>query len=137
MEVCDPVLALGAADTDLVRPMLAIAFVLGLLFLLLYLVRRIAARGSNPLLRRLDWRALPLFAWRRQSPPEAAGEFAILGQLTLTPTHRLHVLSLRGRDVAIVTHPQGCEWFALANLEARQFSGVLEEARAAAMRSGR
>ena len=136
MDVCEPVLALAAADSDLLRPMLAIGFVLGLLFLLLFLVRRLGAQGA-PKLAALNWRAISPSFLRRRPPERATDDFVILGQLTLTPTHRLHVVSLRGHDVAVVTHPQGCEWFGLENLETARFSGALEDARAAAMRSGR
>jgi hypothetical protein len=108
--------------------MLAIGFVLGLLFLFLFLVRRLAANGSvAELVAR--WRARP-FSLRQRSRPQDTREVTIVGQLTLTPTHRLHVVSLRGRDVVIVTHPQGCEWFSLETLGTAAFSGVLEDARA-------
>jgi flagellar biogenesis protein FliO len=122
------VLALASSDTDLVRPMLAIGFVLGLLFLFVFLVRRLAASGSLAQFAP-RWRTRPL-ALGRGSGSRGAHEVSIIGQLTLTPTHRLHVVSLRGRDVVVVTHPQGCEWFSLETLAAERFSGVMEEARA-------
>ena len=129
MDVCAPVLALASADTDLARPMLAIGFVLGLLFLMLFLVRRMAAKGSTASLA-ATLHAFPGTLLKRNSRSEATREFSIIGQLTLTPTHRLHVLSLRGRDVVVVTHPQGCEWFALDSLDTAAFSGVLKETHA-------
>lgn len=127
MDALEPVLALASSDTDFVRPLLAIGFVLGLLFLFLFLVRRLAASGSVAQLA-ARWRTRPLLL-RRGSGPQGTRELLIVGQLTLTPTHRLHVVSLRGRDVVVVTHPQGCEWFPLETPGAGTFSGVLEEAR--------
>ena len=127
MDALAPVLALASSDTDLVQPLLAIAFVLGLLFVLLFLVRRLAASGSLAQLA-ARWRARPLLR-ERGSRPREAREVSILGQLALTPTHRLHVVSLRGRDVVVVTHPQGCEWFSLETPGAATFSGALDEAR--------
>lgn len=128
MDAVEPVLALASSDTDLVRPMLAIGFVLSLLFLFLFVLRRLAASGS---LARLAarWRTRPLLL-RRGTRSQEPVEVSIIGQLTLTPTHRLHVVRLRGRHVVLVTHPQGCEWFSLETLGTETFSGVLEEARA-------
>jgi flagellar biogenesis protein FliO len=127
MDALRPGLALASPDTDLVRPLLAIGFVLGLLFVFLFLVRRLAASGSLAQLA-ARWRARPLLR-ERGSRPRETREVSILGQLALTPTHRLHVVSLRGRDVVVVTHPQGCEWFSLETPGAATFSGVMDEAR--------
>jgi flagellar biogenesis protein FliO len=127
MDVFEPVRALASSDTDLVRPMLAIGFVLGLLSLFLFLVRRLATSGSVAHLA-ARWRMGPLLP-RRGRRSRESHEASIIGQLTLTPTHRLHVVSLRGRDVVVVTHPQGCEWVPLEKLSAQNFPGVLEEAR--------
>jgi flagellar biogenesis protein FliO len=127
MDALRPGLALASPDTDLVRPLLAIGFVLGLLFVFLFLVRRLAASGSLAQLA-ARWRARPLLR-ERGSRPRETREVSILGQLALTPTHRLHVVSLRGRDVVVVTHPQGCEWFSLETHGAGTFSGALDEAR--------
>ena len=129
MDALAPVLALASSDTDLVQPLLAIAFVLGLLFVLLFLVRRLAASGSLAQLAR-RWRTRPFLPLlERGSRPRETREVSIVGQLALTPTHRLHVVSLRGRDVVVVTHPQGCEWFSLETHGAGTFSGVMDEAR--------
>jgi flagellar biogenesis protein FliO len=129
MDALRPGLALASPDTDLVRPLLAIGFVLGLLFVFLFLVRRLAASGSLAQLAR-QWRTRPFLLLReRGSRPRETREVSILGQLALTPTHRLHVVSLRGRDVVVVTHPQGCEWFSLETPGAATFSGVMDEAR--------
>jgi hypothetical protein len=129
MDVCEPVLALAATDADLVRPMLAIGFVLGLLFLFLFLVRRLAASGRAAGLA-TKWHRLPQIL-RRGPRSEGTRDFSVVGQLTLTPTHRAHVLSLRGREVVVVTYPQGCDWFAVENPGGETFSAAVKDARAA------
>jgi hypothetical protein len=48
-----------------------------------------------------------LLNWTKQSGQRE--EVSVVRQLTLTPTHRLHVLRVHGRELLVVTHPRGCE----------------------------
>jgi flagellar biogenesis protein FliO len=75
---------------EIVRQMLAIGLVLGLLGAAVWaLGRRGAAR---PFLRRGSG----------DGPIEAAA------RLTLSPTHSLHLVRVRGRELLIAVHPGGC-----------------------------
>jgi hypothetical protein len=40
---------------------------------------------------------------------DIGGQVSVVRHLTLTPTHRLHVIRVHGRELLLVTHPHGCE----------------------------
>lgn len=59
----------------------------------------------------LNWR-LRLMRWAK--PAQQYEEVAVTRQVALTPTHRLHVVRIHGREMLLVTHPHGCEQLNLA-----------------------
>jgi hypothetical protein len=128
MDAQQSVLALASADTDLAWPVLAIALVLSLLFLCLFLVKRFAVGGSLSNFA-VKWRVIQGLHLRRRRSQQP-DEVSIVAQLNLTPTHRLHVLNLRGRELVLVTHPNGCKWLSDEDPGAREFAQALEDERA-------
>ncbi len=74
---------------DVVRQMSAVLAVFALLGLLLWMLKRggfAALRGARNGRRSLE----------------------SIERLPLTPNHALHLVKIRGRELVVATHPQGC-----------------------------
>lgn len=78
---------------DVARQLAAVALVLALLGAALWALRR----GASPL-------------WIRahQSAPNQGPSLQVMGRVTLTPQHSLHVVRAGDREWVVATHPQGC-----------------------------
>jgi flagellar biogenesis protein FliO len=78
---------------DVLQPILAVLFVLGLLCTALWIFRRKGwATGAAPIRRRRD---LPK-------------QLEVIDGLTLTPHHSLHLVRLADRVLLVGLSPQGC-----------------------------
>jgi hypothetical protein len=92
---------------DVLSPILAILFVIGLLAGLLLLARRAALSKPTSL---NSFRQRRLFSFPRRANPvsdEQCG-LCVVKQASLTPSHRVHLLLVAGQNVLLCTHPQGC-----------------------------
>jgi|SRR5271165_4964018 len=92
---------------EVLLPIAASLFVIGMLSGLLLLARRAAI--SKPISFGSPGR-LRMFSFpRRQNPgSEDQRSLRVLKQVVLTPSHRLHLLLVAGDSVLLCTHPQGC-----------------------------
>ena len=63
--------------------------------------RRRRAGPGRSLLRALWQRSL-------QTVPHPAPTLHLVDRLILTPTHVLHTVRVQGREIVLMTHPQGC-----------------------------
>lgn len=74
---------------EIARQVLSVLFVFGLLGAALWTLRRggrVSFKGSAGKLRSLQ----------------------SVERISLTPNHALHLVRIRGREVVVATHPQGC-----------------------------
>lgn len=79
---------------DVLRQVFSVLLVFALLGAVLWLLRR----GGK-----ISFQGM---AWKR-----ALGDtrtMVAVERLSLTPQHTLHIVRIDGRDVLVVTHPQGC-----------------------------
>lgn len=82
---------------DVLRQILSVLLVFGLLGGALWMLRR-GRRMSFP------------GTSRKQRSLEA------IERMSLTPQHSLHLVRIRGREVVVATHPQGCSVVAEAGV---------------------
>lgn len=100
---------------------MAIALVLGLLALLV-VTRLFSRSGAIPeaafpsLAANIRTRMFSLmqpskkqWVFSRNSQSQSDDHLCVVRHFTLTATHRLHVIRVHGRDLLLVTHPQGCQ----------------------------
>lgn len=79
---------------DVLRQVGGVLLVFALLGVALWVLRR----GGNASFRGI---------WIRQGPRKPKS-LEPLERLALTPQHSLHLVRLHGRELVVVTHPQGC-----------------------------
>ena len=82
---------------DVLRQLLSVVLVFSLLGAVLWALRR----GG-----RISIQGLSGLAMKRALGPKQS--IVAVGRLALTPHHILHNLQIDGREVLVVTHPQGC-----------------------------
>jgi hypothetical protein len=89
---------------DVLRQVFSVLLVFSLLGAVLWLLRR----GGKVSFRGLAWkRALG-----------STKTMVAVERLSLTPQHTLHIVRIDGRDVLVLTHPQGCSVLTVATEKA-------------------
>lgn len=78
---------------DAARQISAVLFVLLLLGAALWALRR---EGG------------PLRSLGRRTAPDQAPVLQVMGRITLTPQHSVHIVRAGAREWVVATHPQGC-----------------------------
>ena len=78
---------------DVTRHMAAVALVLALLGAALWALQRGTGRLGN---------------WSRTAAPDRGPWLQVMGKVTLTPQHSLHIVRAGDREWVVATHPQGC-----------------------------
>ena len=81
---------------EVVQQVLAIALVFGLLGLVVWKLRR----GNVSLIAPLPWGRARV----------AGRAVETLERVALTPQHAVHLVRVNGRELVVVTHPQGCSF---------------------------
>lgn len=84
---------------EIARQVLSILFVFGLLGAALWSLRR----GG-----RVSFRGLFLSGLSLKGSAPKTRSLEAMERLALTPQHSLHLVRIRGREVVVATHPQGC-----------------------------
>jgi Flagellar biosynthesis protein, FliO len=92
---------------EVVLPIASSIFVIGLLSGLLLLARR-AAGGKGISFRSPLQPRLFSFPRRLKAGGDDQKGLSVLTQVALTPSHRLHLLSVGGEKVLLCTFAQGC-----------------------------
>ena len=91
------------------RQILALVVVFSLLGLTVWkLGRRPPAFSGQTLLRKFLFGKFFLGKPFARKARSAEAVLEVVERLVLTPQHTLHVLRLRGREMLVATHPQGC-----------------------------
>lgn len=119
---------------DVISPILAIFFVVGLLAGLLVLARR--AGVGKPLSPGVfsKGRLFP-FPVRRHSVAGERESLCILKQVVLSPSHRVHLVLVAGQNVLLCTHPQGCTVIPVGSSPLAQVQVDVQQNRATPERS--
>jgi flagellar biogenesis protein FliO len=78
---------------DLARQMAAVAVVLALFGAALWALRRGTGRLGNR---------------NRKTARDQGRSLQVMGRVTLTPQHSLHIVRAGAREWVVATHPQGC-----------------------------